>query len=245
METGSVDTNVKIRIFLLAGGKGERLYPYTDIMDKSLLPVYNKPAIRHIVDNILNSNIIIDKIVVCCLKKFEPLFKHEFRDCPKVITYAAEEPLGTLGHILQCYNDGLITDNDIILIHYADCMIKADYDKLIILAKDKGTTILVSNNVNSEYSRVKFRMNKIVGFKEKGKIPYYTWTGVMSMRGKDLREFSNNMPEKPDFAIDLFPRLVKEGRLYYIMTDKSWIDIGNIRSYRIACQLAEEGKLFL
>ena len=35
----------------MAGGKGTRMKPYTEILPKPLLPIGNKSAIRHIIEN--------------------------------------------------------------------------------------------------------------------------------------------------------------------------------------------------
>ena len=37
----------------MAGGKGERLRPYTRVLPKPLLPINNKPMLEHILENLI------------------------------------------------------------------------------------------------------------------------------------------------------------------------------------------------
>ena len=39
-------------VIIMAGGKGVRLRPYTDVLPKPLLPINKKPAIRHILEKV-------------------------------------------------------------------------------------------------------------------------------------------------------------------------------------------------
>ena len=44
---------IKASVVIMAGGRGERLMPYTSVLPKPLLPVNNKPAIQHILEKFL------------------------------------------------------------------------------------------------------------------------------------------------------------------------------------------------
>ena len=49
----------------MAGGIGSRMKPFTDVLPKPLLPINNKTAIDHIIDNFVNlgfKNIHINKL---------------------------------------------------------------------------------------------------------------------------------------------------------------------------------------
>ena len=41
----------------MAGGRGTRLKPFTNILPKPLIPLNNKPVIEHIIDNFVISGI--------------------------------------------------------------------------------------------------------------------------------------------------------------------------------------------
>ena len=40
-----------IDVIVMAGGRGERLKPYTDILPKPLVPINSKPMLEHIIEN--------------------------------------------------------------------------------------------------------------------------------------------------------------------------------------------------
>jgi len=56
--------HTKIKGVVLAGGLGTRLYPLTQITNKHLLPVYNKPMILYPLDTLKRSG--IEEVMVVC-----------------------------------------------------------------------------------------------------------------------------------------------------------------------------------
>ena len=54
----------KIEVIIMAGGKGERLKPYTSVLPKPLVPINNKPMLEHIISNF---KFLIYKIFTLCL----------------------------------------------------------------------------------------------------------------------------------------------------------------------------------
>ena len=40
---------------IMAGGKGDRLAPFTKVLPKPLIPINEKPVIEHIIDNLISS----------------------------------------------------------------------------------------------------------------------------------------------------------------------------------------------
>ena len=44
---------LNLSVVVMAGGKGTRLMPYTSVLPKPLLPINNKPTIKHIIDRFM------------------------------------------------------------------------------------------------------------------------------------------------------------------------------------------------
>jgi mannose-1-phosphate guanylyltransferase len=67
-----------LRFLVLAGGKGERLFPFSSIIPKCLIPVAGKPCVRWIIEDAIQQG--FKDIVLCINKKDQSNFKYEFRD---------------------------------------------------------------------------------------------------------------------------------------------------------------------
>ncbi len=80
------------RFIVLAGGKGERLFPFSSVIPKCLIPVAGKPCVRWIVEDAIQQG--FKDIVLCINKKDESNFMYEFRDLD--IKFSVNcEPTGT------------------------------------------------------------------------------------------------------------------------------------------------------
>ena len=84
-------------VIIMAGGKGTRLEPFTNVLPKPLVPINEKPVIEHIIEKFVEnkvSNFFItsnykSKILKAYFQEMKPKFKLSFVDEPK--------PLGTAG----------------------------------------------------------------------------------------------------------------------------------------------------
>src|ERR1700690_1052023 len=95
------------RLLILAGGKGERLFPFSSVIPKCLIPVAGKPCVRWIVEDALQQG--FDDIVLCINKKDEANFKHEFRDLDVIFSVNCEAT-GTVDELLGAKGNRLIAN---------------------------------------------------------------------------------------------------------------------------------------
>ncbi len=115
-----------VSIIIMAGGKGSRLQPFTNVLPKPLVPVQEKPIIEHIIDRFSEfgcSHFYLSinykgKILKAYFEDLEPAYK---------VNYIEEkEPLGTAGSLRLIsgkFNKPFFVTN-------CDIIIKTDYAKL-------------------------------------------------------------------------------------------------------------------
>ena len=68
---------------IMAGGKGIRMKPFTDVLPKPLVPINNKPIIEHIIENFLNFN--QNKFFLTISQKSK-ILKYYFKDKIRKVT---------------------------------------------------------------------------------------------------------------------------------------------------------------
>lgn len=134
-----------IPVIIMAGGKGTRLYPYTKILPKPLIPIGEIPILERIINRFCSYG--ADEFYITVNYKKE-MIKSYFRDLNSSYTihYVEEgKPLGTAGGI------SLIEDKlkGPVIITNCDIMIEADYAAVLERHKSSGNAITIVSSLKN------------------------------------------------------------------------------------------------
>ena len=214
-----------VPVIIMAGGKGTRLYPYTKILPKPLIPIGDVPIIERIMDRF--SLYGADKFWITVNYKKE-MIKSYFSDIQPSynIEYVEEDmPLGTAGSIRlikEKFDTPFIVTN-------CDILIEADYEKIVeyhnssmndmtIVSSLKNTVIPYGVLHTSE-------QGKIDSIEEKPQISYLVNTGMYIVNP----DIVGLIPENVMFHMtDLADIMLKKGMRVgmYPLSEKSFLDMG-------------------
>ena len=225
----------KIRVFVLAGGKGERLFPFSSVIPKCLIPVAGKPCARWIVEDAIQQG--FNDIVLCINKKDESNFKHEFRDLD--IKFSVNcEPTGTVDELLCAQGQGLITDT--FILRYGDDLTELSFNDMVSFHKAKKAvaTLPFTMGLKLPVGILKISKNGAVqGFIEKPKLEKPSWIGVAVFEPEVMKYFEPG----EDIASNVIPRLLSaKERVYSFATQNHWYDVGNLEHWRRADEYFSE-----
>ncbi|MBP2145958.1 mannose-1-phosphate guanylyltransferase [Methanofollis sp. W23] len=228
-----------MKVCIMCGGEGTRLRPLTFERPKPCIPIVNRPSITHLVTHLADLG-FTEMVVTLGYKGNDienalgdgSLFGAE-------ITYVHEEiKLGTAGSVknAQEYLDGspfLVVGGD----HVADLNLLEFYREH--LKNDAIATIgLISIDDPSDYGIAEIDVGyDIKRFKEKpGPGEIFSNLASTGMYVCDPEIF-DYIPtgEKVDFARNVFPALLQEGRKVKAWLARgNWTDVGSPRSLRQA-----------
>jgi dTDP-glucose pyrophosphorylase len=217
---------------IMAGGRGERLKPLTDITPKPLLKVGEKPIIEHNIDRLNTYG--IDDVWISVRYLGQQLVDY-FQDGSKKsirIKYIWEEnALGTAGSL--AFLEGL--NHDHILMLNSDLLTNIDFEDLYLFFEHHQADFVVAcipYNVNVPYAVMETRDKKVIGFKEKPTYTYYSNAGIYLMK----KEVIDLIPKNQAYnATDLMEQLIQQGKnvVAYPLLGY-WLDIGNHRDFNKA-----------
>lgn len=155
-------------VFLMAGGFGKRLRPYTDDCPKPLLEIGGKPILQTIIENFVKSG--FRQFFIAVHYKAEQI-KHYFGDGGRWgidIRYIDEvEPMGTAGAI------GLLPDGlpDVpIIVMNGDILTQIDFSRLLAYHNEQqaiATMCVRQYEYQIPYGVVTLDHQRIVGIEEK------------------------------------------------------------------------------
>jgi len=229
---------------ILAGGQGTRLSPLTKVINKQLLPLYDKPTIFYPLSVLMLAN--IKDILVITNPNEDYYFK-------KILGNGSDFGVN-LNYIIQKKPRGL-AEAFIIGEKFIDkqkvAMILGDNfffgqgftNKLLEIQKSSGSTIFLYPVKNPEnYGVVSLKKNKINRIEEKPKNPttnlaisgLYFFDENVSKYAKKLRLSKRNELE----IVDLINIYKKKKKLYYKLLGRgsTWLDTGSIESLYDASQ---------
>lgn len=186
--------------FILVGGRGSRLHPYTEIIPKSLIPVDGKPFLWYIVERLLSSG--FNTVTLLVAEEDLEIFQHEFRDCPRVF-FVPSGRLGTAGAF--CVLKGKITSPFIVI--YGDLLtVNVDYAEFYNEASKilpKGGAVLLASEVTRVPWGIITSNRETITFQEKPELELSQWTGTALVHDETLQ----HVFPLADWGADIFPKI--------------------------------------
>ncbi len=220
-----------VPVVIMAGGKGTRLYPYTKILPKPLIPIGDIPIMERIIHKFCEYGarefLATVNYKKSMIKSYFAENGHDYQ-----ITYVEEErPLGTAGSLClieKSFDRPLIVTNCDILIH-------ADYEDIYRQHVESGselTIVTALKNIVVPYGVIHPSENgAILSMEEKPKLSYFVNTGMYILNPDLLEE----IPQDTFFHMtDLSDRLLKQGRRVgmYPISEDSFLDMGEFEEMR-------------
>lgn len=231
----------------MAGGKGTRLRPLTSNQPKPMIPVVNTPCMEHIV-NLLKRHGFED--ILATLAFMPEVIRDYFGDGSgwgvKMEYSVEEEPLDTAGSVK--FAEDWLTERFIVVS--GDALTDVDLGKAVAFHEECGAEVtLVLKKVDdpSEFGIVVVEDDgRVTGFQEKPDeeevFSYTANTGIYVLEPGVLGDIPEG--QEYDFAEDLFPKLLEEGRsVYGYVMEGYWEDIGNIEQYMGAQRAVLDGEV--
>lgn len=220
---------------ILCGGEGTRLRPLTANTPKPLIKILGEPAIKRILKQLCAAG--FERATLCTFYMADKLEAELGPVCEGVeLNYCREEyPLGTAGCVRMAHH------GEDALILSGDGVTGFDYRQIIDFHyKNSADITIVAREVEDprEYGLMSVSGEIVTGFLEK---PGYDKcltnlanTGCYVISHKILGRIPRG--QKLDFAGDIFPEAMKEGRKICAFIDRTyWYDIGDIPSL-LKCQ---------
>lgn len=128
---------LNIPVVIMAGGLGTRLYPYTKILPKPLIPIGEIPIAEHIINRFYKSG---SKNFYMIVNHKRNMIKAYFNEIEKdyIINYMDEDkPLGTGGG-LSLLKGKL---NSTFILSNCDVLIEGDYEKIYRVHKNEKNLV--------------------------------------------------------------------------------------------------------
>lgn len=223
--------NLDIPVYIMAGGKGTRLRPYTDILPKPLIPIGEKTITEHIMDRFSQYGCNEYHMIVNYKKS---LIKAYFAECEvkrNVNFINEEEFLGTGGGLK------LITPKikHTVFVTNCDILIEGNYKEIYNYHKKNQnliTMVCVNKKEVIPYGTIELDENNLVkNIKEKPSYSFNTNTGLYIIEP----EFIDMIPENTFTHItDTIAKCIEIGKrvgAYFVMED-DWLDMGQIEKLR-------------
>ena len=228
---------------ILAGGKGERLYPLTKVTNKHLLPVGKEPMIYNPIKQLISCEIEDILIVTSTLHMGEIVnllgsgeqFGVDF-------TYKVQETAGGIAHALKLA-EGFVKDERVVVVLGDNIAVKSIKPYVMnFIKQEKGARVLVKKvHKPTRFGIAALDEKKVVEIEEKPDCPK-TEFAVIGYYMYDEKVFDYIRKLKPSKRgeleiTDVNNEYIKNNELEYDVLDGEWTDAGTLDSFHYANQL--------
>jgi glucose-1-phosphate thymidylyltransferase len=237
---------------ILAGGNGTRLKPLTDVTNKHLLPIYNKPMVFYPIDTLKSMG--INDIILVTGKEFSGDFADLLGNGKKFgieFTYKVQEEALGIAHALGTVKNTIGKDPITVILGDNIFMLgKAEIEELkkriSEFSKNPSGAMIFLKEVNDpeRFGVPEFDgNNNVIKIEEKPKEPKskYAVTGLYIYDNTLFDKISKLKPSKRgEFELtDVNNLYIGEGRLKSHIIKGEWTDAGTFESLYRAGTLAK------
>lgn len=218
-------------VVIMAGGRGSRLKPLTNIIPKPLIPINKKTIIEDIMDRFVehgchNFYLSVNYKAELIRYYFEVLNNPEYN----IDYFQEDKPLGTAGSLSLL--KGKIDQT--FFVSNCDILIDQDYSEILKYHrenKNEITIVAVLKHYPIPYGTIETGENgRLIELKEKPDLTFKINSGMYIIEPNIL----NEIPDNSFYHItDLIEsHMNKGGRVgVFPVSEKSWTDIGNWDQY--------------
>lgn len=221
------DYHLNCPVVMMAGGKGTRLFPYTKILPKALIPIGEIPISERIINNFVDYGCHHFYMIVNHKKKMIQSY-YEGLDKAYEIEYVEEETyLGTGGGLYLLQNK---IEEDFFLVN-CDIIIDADYSEIYNYHKKNDNYITI---VAAKYKHVVpygvlslDEEGNCVELTEKPENDYLINTGMYLVR----QDLIDAMPQSKVISFpEIIDRCKTEGKKIgaYVIEESAYMDMGQL-----------------
>jgi len=218
-----------VEAIILAGGKAERLGDAAGGRPKALVEVAGRPLLAYAVARLAAAG--VQRVIVSCAAGQGELFERELDGlAPEVVPAEEPEPLGRGGGIRFAARSRA-EDGDVLAMN-GDELLDIDFGALLERHRESGAaaTITVARP-DSPFGVVEVtEEDRVTGFSEGGRIPYWVSCGVYVLGEEALDRF----PERGDHETTAFPELAAAGRLRAYRHEGIWLTVNTPKELRVA-----------
>ncbi len=213
-----------LEVVLMAGGRGERLRPYTDTVPKPLLEVGGKAIIERNIDRLIEYGVSKFNITIKYLgDQLVDRFGDGGSRGVNIEFIREEEPLGTIGSVSLINNFSF----NYVLVMNSDLLTNIDYEDFFQEFVNQNADMAVASipyKVDIPYAVLERDGNKILSLKEKPTYTYFSNAGIYLIK----RELLSRIPIAKYFnATDFMEELIAEKyNVVHYPINGYWLDIG-------------------
>ncbi len=219
---------IDIPVVIMAGGQGTRLYPYTKILPKPLIPIEDIPIVERIINRFNDYGCKSFYLTVNYKKNMIKAYFNEIDRDYDVFYIEEEKPLGT-GGSLHLLKDKL---KETFFVSNCDILIDANYSDIIKYHKknnNKITVITSLKNYTVPYGVINLSENgDISSTKEKPEYNFLVNTGMYVLEPDVLEDIPENEFYHITYLIDKYIEEDKKVGTYPI-TENCWLDMGEFK----------------
>lgn len=216
---------IDVPVVIMAGGKGTRLKPYTDILPKPLIPIGNKTVTERIIDSFLKNGCTKYYMIVNYKREFIKTY-FQYGERKYSLTFIDEDEYQGTGGGLALLKGRI---NDTFIVTNCDILIDDVYEKYLKEHKEKNnlvTIVAAKKNMQLPYGIMNVDEDgQLLEIEEKPKYSFLTNTGFYIIEP----EFLDSIPDDTFIHMpDILQTCMQEGKRVGVsqIDEEKWLDMG-------------------